>query len=74
MQLANANFDPATVALMGRACDGAWHELRTKVFFPSLADERDIRHLIALRIMTAVADGERDFERLKVAALEAIEG
>ncbi len=74
MQLPPTNFDPETVALMGRACDLAWQELRTKVFFPSLADERDIRHVIALRIMTVVADGERDFERLKTAALRAIEG
>lgn len=74
MQSPTSNYDAATVALMGRACDDAWHEIRKKVFFPSLADERDIRHLIALRVMTAVADGERDCERLKTAALEAIEG
>ncbi len=70
----DTNFDPATVALMGRACDDAWHDLREKVFFPTLADERDIRHLIALRVMSAVAGGERDLERLKTAGLEAIEG
>jgi hypothetical protein len=58
---------------MGRACDDAWKELQTKVFFPTLADERDIRQLIALRVMTAVSDGERDPARLKTAALEAIE-
>jgi hypothetical protein len=73
MQLPPTNFDPDTVALMGRACDDAWHEIQRKVFFPSLADERDIRHLIALRVMTAVSDGERDVERLKSAALAAIE-
>jgi hypothetical protein len=74
MQFQNSNYDPGTVALMGRACDDAWKELQKKVFFPTLADERDIRHLIALRVMTAVADGERDPVRLKTAALEAIEG
>jgi hypothetical protein len=74
MQLPDTNYDPATVALASRACDDAWHEIQEKIFFPSLADERDVRHLIALRIISAVANGERDFERLKTVALEAIEG
>jgi len=74
MQIPSTNFDPATVDLMGRACDDAWRTIQEKVFFPSQADERDVRHLIELRVMTAVADGERDVERLKTVALEAVEG
>jgi len=67
------DYDAETVALMGRVCDDAWQELQTKVFFPSLNDARDVRHLIALRVVTAVSDGERNPERLMSIALNAID-
>ena len=31
MQLAPSSFDPETVAMMGRVCDGAWNEATNRL-------------------------------------------
>jgi hypothetical protein len=44
---------------MGCVCDDAWRELQIKNFFPTQEDVSDVRHTLAMRILTAVANGER---------------
>jgi hypothetical protein len=66
------SFDPPTLALMGRVCDEVWLELQSKHVFPSVSDETEIRHQIARRVMSAVAAGEQDPQRLKAWALHSL--
>jgi hypothetical protein len=65
------SFDSETVALMGRVCDTAWQELQRRL--NACSDPIHVHTLMALRVIHAVADGERDPERLKVIALRAID-
>jgi hypothetical protein len=66
-------YDPDAVALMGCVCDDGWRELQIKNFFPTQEDVSDVRHTLAMRILTAVANGERS-PGLKSVALHAIDG
>jgi hypothetical protein len=61
-------YDAKTAALMTLALDAAWDEVE----FALTADRRAGQALMALRIMAAVRDGERDPERLKEWALGEI--
>ena len=67
------HFDCETVSLMGRVCDQAWLELRTKLFFPDPEEERGVRSSLAYRVLDAVNQGERNPDRLKAIALAAVE-
>jgi hypothetical protein len=72
MPFPSDSFDAETLALMRKAFDEAWEEIG----FALARDDFDpsgVRTLMALRIMAAVRDGERDPERLKELALRAIE-
>ena len=64
-------FDAETLGLMAKAFDAAWDEaeyaLASNTFDPT-----GPRRLMALRMMAAVRDGERDPKRLKELALDAI--
>jgi hypothetical protein len=64
-------YDAETLGLMTHAFDAAWEEaeyaLASNAFDPTA-----LRKLMAVRIMAAVRDGERDPERLKELALDAI--
>ena len=71
MQLPAASFDSETVTLMGRVCDDAWRKVQSEFAMPS--DVSDVRSMLALRILTAVANGERDPERLKTLALQTLD-
>lgn len=62
-------FDAETVTMMGRVCYDAWWELRSLKVYPSIAAEENIRSLLALRVMEAVAQGERDPAALRMVAL-----
>ena len=73
MQLRSQWFDAETVAMMGRVCDDAWREAQSRLSFPSAADPSGLRNLVAIRIMAAVANGERDPSRLVAKALEALD-
>jgi hypothetical protein len=73
MQLPSHSFDAETVAMMGRVCDEAWEEAQCRLSFPKSGDPTGLRNLVALRVMAAVANGERDIERLKAEALEALD-
>ena len=71
MEFPSDCFDAETLGLMTKAFDAAWEEVGF-----ALASKDDnpmaLGKLMAVRIMTAVRDGERDPERLKEMALEAI--
>ncbi len=74
MQVTQSNFDPDSVALMGRVCDEARRELQAINVFATPSDSSDILHRMAVRIMGAVAGGERDPARLKAIAMDGLEG
>ena len=73
MQLAPEAFDPATVSMMGRVCDGAWDEATNRLSLFSARDSTGLRNILALRVMAAVANGERDTDRLRLMALAALD-
>jgi hypothetical protein len=73
MQLPPQSFDPDTVAMMGRVCDSAWNEAGRWLSFAPMGDASGLRETMALRIMAAVAHGERDPLRLRLIALEALD-
>ena len=74
MQLPPNSFDPETVALMGRVCDDAWNEAQRWLSLAPVGDASGLRAMLALRVMAAVANGERDPQRLGLLALEALDG
>lgn len=64
-------FDAATLALMRKAFDAAWEEAA----FALVREDKDLtalRAMMALRIMKAVREGERDPEQLMALALDAV--
>jgi hypothetical protein len=71
MQFPPELYDSDAVALMGRVCDAAWQELQVRL--NTRSDFTHARDLMAMRILGAVAQGERDPERLKAIALRAID-
>ena len=73
MQLPPQSFDAETVAMMGRVCDEAWEEARSRLPFPNAAYTSGLRNLVAARVMAAVAVGQRNPERLKAIALDALD-
>jgi hypothetical protein len=68
MQLPKS-FDAESVALMTRVCCDAWWEIKSSYGFPSVAAENATRSLLALRVMEAVGQGQRDPEQLRTIAL-----
>ncbi len=73
MQLPSLSLDPDTVSLVGRVCDEAWEEARSRLGLPAGIDARGLRNFVAVRLMAAVAVGQRDPERLKAIALDALD-
>jgi hypothetical protein len=73
MQLPPHSFEPELVALMGSVVDEAWEEAHCRLSFPDAVDLTGLRNLVALRVMAAVANGERDPERLRLMALAALD-
>ena len=67
-----STFQPETVALMGRVFDAVWREIQAKYFLPS-DNTNEIGVFVARRIIAAAAGGERDPERLKATALQALD-
>ena len=64
-------FDPETLGLMTKAFDAAWEEVGFALVNEDVTPTA-LRQKMAVRIMVAVRDGERDPERLKELALDAI--
>jgi hypothetical protein len=73
VQLPPSSFDPETVALMGRVCDDAWNEAQRWLSLAPVGDATGFRAMLALRVMAAVANGERDPQRLRLVALSALD-
>ncbi len=74
MHTPKASFGPETIALMEEVCDAAWCLLEATTSSISPAEAHKIRSQMAIRVMDAVAAGERDPEELKVIALNLRQG
>jgi hypothetical protein len=57
---------------MGRVCDEAWIELQKKNFFPTPVNAQSVRSALASLVLDAVNQGERNAQRLRSIALEAL--
>jgi hypothetical protein len=73
MPFFDSSYDPETLALLTRALDDAWRRVARATAVRSPTGEAATRRLLALRIMAAADQGERDVERLMRAALQLIE-
>ena len=73
MQLPSHSFDAETVAMMGRVCDEAWDEAQSRLSLPKAGDGSQLRSLVVSRVMAAVIVGQKDPERLRAIALEALD-
>lgn len=60
-----AHFDPATIAVMKMALDDAWNRLAPELQATML------KTTLAERILKSASPGERDYERLRDAALRS---
>lgn len=69
----DSSFDPDTVAMMGRVCDGAWDDACHRLRLFSARDAKSLRDALAWRVMAAVATGERDPDRLRLIGLAALD-
>ena len=70
MPFSHGAYNPETLAIMTRAVDDACAELRSE----NGDDGHAARMMMSLRIMTTVAAGERDPQRLRLVALNAVDG
>ncbi len=68
MPFSGGSYDTQTFALMTRALDDAWSEVERPT-----VDCTGFRTIMALKIMAAVKDGERNPEQLRLLALGAVE-
>ena len=68
MNFPNQSYDPELLHLMCNALDAAWSDQQR--YFGDDITKRALRTAMAFQIMTAVGAGERDPERLMLAALE----
>lgn len=73
MLVTQSSFDCETVALMGRVCDEVYREVQAKTFFCSPIATDVFHEQLAIRVMAAVAGGERDPKRLKAIAMDGLE-
>jgi hypothetical protein len=64
-------YDPETLHGMEEALDAAWDEVEFMLASNAI-DPQEVRTILAIRIMAAVRDGERDPERLRELALDAV--
>ena len=67
IESADTHYSPDLLDVIVRALDAAWGDQR----LPDDNNGRALRTAMASQIMTAVGEGERDPERLKLAALNA---
>ena len=66
-----SSFDPETLSLLSRVFDEAWIETQVTLGNKPL-DATAVRSALAKRIMAAAKGGERDPDRLKLIALQAV--
>jgi len=71
MRFPAAKFDSPTLNLMEQVFDDVCEEARTLT--PSESWPQDVEHALAVRILAAVTEGERDHDRLRLWALNALD-
>jgi len=74
MPFSGNSYDPETLAILTKAFDAAWKTVQAANVGRSEADLITTRKMMALKIMNAANNGERDPERLKSLAVRAVEG
>ena len=74
MSLPSGSHDPENLVLLTQAFNAALQEILAGAPGCLDADSSITRRLMALRIMAAVNEGERDLEKLKLLALQAVGG
>jgi hypothetical protein len=68
-----SSFDPETLAVLQGAFDAAWQELQTAgSIFAQDAYGESAREMLAKKIVAAAKSGERDPEKLRLAALHGL--
>jgi len=67
-------YNPETLAILARAFDEAWQEVQSANITSLTNDAENTRRIMALRITGAADQGERDPDRLRLLALQAING
>lgn len=75
MPFSDTSYDPETLSLLERAFKEAWSEIQ--VAAPAATAHgtfETTRKMMALRIMAAANNGERDPDRLKAMATQAVDG
>ena len=72
MKFSEQSFDPETLASLGRVFEEAWEEFAGKLVVKPV-DASAARTKMALRIMDAARNGERDPKRLKSIGLRAVD-
>ena len=73
MPFSERAYDPDDLALMTRVLDETWQAVLSKSVYRAL-DPTRTRHEMALRIMQAVDEGQRDPDDLRRVAMLAVEG
>lgn len=73
MEAFEGALDSESFALMVHALDGAWTDAQAYSVV-AVGSQQALRRAVALRIMAAVKLGQRDPERLRLVALEALQG
>ena len=73
MPFSGRAYDPNDLALMTRVLDETWQAVLSKSVYRAL-DPTRTRHDMALRIMQAIDEDQRDPENLRRVAMLAIEG
>lgn len=68
------SYDPDTLVILTRAFEAAWRDVQAKKLGCSETSLIAARRMLALRIMYAAHNGERDPERLKALAVLAVDG
>ena len=65
-------YDAATLSLLNKALEEAWQAVVSKSVYRAL-DPTQTRHAMALLIMQAFDEGQRDPDHLKHIAIRAVE-
>jgi hypothetical protein len=74
MPFPRESYDPNTLAVLTAAFNSAWREVQATNGDRPEGEMITTRKMMALRIMDAANQGERDIERLKAVALRSVDG
>jgi len=75
MPFSDTSFDPETLSLLERAFKEAWSEIQIAAPAATANGSMETtRKMMALRIMAAANAGERNPDRLKAMAIQAVDG